>query len=267
MAAAAFFDVDRTLVAGSSGYAFARAATRSGLIARRDLARITREAVRFRLRGSTDAQTELVRDYMARLIADVEVRQLERLAPAVLADLLPRIFPEMLQIAYDHQDAGRRVIIVTAAGQEIADLLRIVLGFDDAIGSRSEVVDGRYTGRSAGIFTYRDGKAQAMRELAERDGVDLAASFAYSDSESDLPMLRAVGHPVAVNPDRELAAIARAEGWEVLRFDRLHTRMRIAGTLAAAALVGTLAAGYGRRRRPVRRVPPVERVRALAPRR
>lgn len=265
MTAAAFFDVDRTLVAGSSGYAFARAAVRSGLIPRRTLLRVTREALRFRLQGSTDQQTERAREQIAELIRDVEVRELRRLTPDILADLLPRVFPEMLRIAYEHQDAGRQVIIVTAAGQEIADLLRFVLDFDGAIGFRSEVVDGRYTGRAAGPFTYREGKAVAMRELAGRDGLDLEASYAYSDSESDLPMLRAVGHPVAVNPDRELAAIARAEGWEVLRFDRLHARMRIAGTVVLAAAVGTLAARVGPRR--VWRQPPARRPRTLTVRR
>ena len=107
--------------------------------------------------------------------------------------------------------------------------MAIVLTFDGAVGSVSEVVDGQYTGRPGGPFTYREGKAQAIRELAEREGIDLAASWAYSDSESDLPMLRAVGHPVAVNPDAELARVAREEGWEVLRFERLGRRLRVAG--------------------------------------
>jgi phosphoserine phosphatase len=132
------------------------------------------------------------------------------------------------------------VYIVTAASQEMAALLAHVLGFDGGIGSRSEIVDGVYTGRPGGPFTYREGKAQAIRELAEREGIDLAASWAYSDSESDLPMLRAVGHPVAVNPDGPLARVARAEGWEVMRFDRLGRRLRVAGAAAAAAAVGGL---------------------------
>jgi phosphoserine phosphatase len=114
----------------------------------------------------------------------------------------------------------------------------VVLTFDGALGSKAEIVDGHYTGRPGGPFTYRDGKAQAMRELAEREGIDLAESWAYSDSESDLPMLRAVGHPVAVNPDKELARIARAEGWEVLRFERLGRRLRVAAAAAVAAGIG-----------------------------
>ena len=116
--------------------------------------------------------------------------------------------------------------------------------------------DGHYTGRLAGPFTYREGKAEALRLLAEREGIDLAASYAYSDSESDLPMLRAVGHPVAVNPDAELERVARAEEWETLRFDRLRRRIRLASVAAAVALVGG-GGGYlvGRLRPDGRRLP------------
>ena len=120
----------------------------------------------------------------------------------MLAGVLPRLYPQMLELAYRHQDAGRPIVICTAASQEMADLMAVVLTFDGAVGSVSEVVDGQYTGRPGGPFTYREGKAQAIRELAEREGIDLAASWGYSDSESDLPMLRAVGHPVAVEPRR-----------------------------------------------------------------
>ena len=150
------------------------------------------------------------------------MRDLQRLAPDVLAGVLPRLYPQMLEIAYDHQDAGRPDLHLhrRLAGDGRADGDRA-----DASTARSarvsEVVDGHYTGRAGGPFTYREGKAQAIRELAAREGIDLAASWAYSDSESDLPMLRAVGHPVAVNPDTELARVAREEGWEIMRFERL----------------------------------------------
>ena len=153
------------------------------------------------------------------------MRDLQRLAPGVLAGVLPRLYPQMLQVAYDHQDAGRPVYICTAASQEMADDARPRARLRRRGSARgSEVRDGVYTGRSDGPFTYREGKATAMRELAEREGIDLAASYAYSDSESDLPMLRAVGHPVAVNPDAELARVAAEEGWEVLRFETLGRR-------------------------------------------
>jgi phosphoserine phosphatase len=164
----------------------------------------------------------------------------------VLARILPRLYPEMLDIAHEHQDAGRRAYIVTAASQELADILAQVLVLDGAIGSNlSQVVDGVYTGTPEGLFVYRAQKAQAIQELAEREGIDLGASYAYSDSESDLPMLCAVGHPVAVNPDAALARVAKAENWPVLRFDRLGRRLRTAavvGVTAAAGGAGTAAA-------------------------
>jgi HAD superfamily hydrolase (TIGR01490 family) len=237
-AEAAFFDLDRTLMAGSSGFHWARAARRAGLISRRRLAADAWVNLRFRLHGSTDAGTDKVRERVGQMIAGRRVRDLERLAPRVLAGVLPRLYPRMLEVAYAHQDAGRRVFIVTAASQEMAALLAHVLGFDGGIGSRSEIVEGVYTGREAGPFAYREGKAQAVRELAAREGIDLGASWAYSDSESDLPMLRAVGHPVAVNPDAKLARVAREEGWEVLRFDRLGRRLRVGAAALGAAAVG-----------------------------
>jgi HAD superfamily hydrolase (TIGR01490 family) len=237
---AAFFDLDRTLMAGSSAFQFGRAAYRNGLVSRRRLAADAWEDVRFRLNGSTDAGTDALRERMGELLRGVRVRDLQRMAPDVLAGVLPRLYPRMLRIAYEHQDAGRPVFICTAASQEMAELMAIVLTFDGAVGSVSEVVDGSYTGRAGGPFTYREGKAAAIRELAEREHIDLAASWAYSDSESDLPMLRLVGHPVAVNPDAELARVARAEGWEVMRFERLGVRLRMAGAASGAALLGGL---------------------------
>ena len=128
-------------------------------------------------------------------------------------------------------------------------MLAHVLSFDGGIGARSEVVDGRYTGRPDGPFTYREGKAEAMRELAGQEGISLADSYAYSDSESDLPMLRAVGHPVAVNPDAPLLKIAREEGWEVLRFERLGRRLKIVAAAVAMAAAGGFGRGVAGRRR------------------
>jgi phosphoserine phosphatase len=132
----------------------------------------------------------------------------------------------------------------------MAELLAHVLVFDGGIGARSEIVDGRYTGRPGdGPFTYREGKAQAIRDLAAAEGFDLAASYAYSDSESDLPMLRAVGHPVAVNPDATLERVAREEGWEILRFERLGRRMKVAGAALAAGALGSAGRELAVRRR------------------
>src|SRR4029079_5140764 len=138
------------------------------------------------LEGSTGAPTDKGRGGVGAMIAGRRVRDLQRLSPRVLARVLPRLYPQMLAVAYDHQDAGRSVYIVTAASQEMAALLSHVLGFDGGIGSRSEIVDGVYTGRAGGPFTSREGKPRALRELAAAEGIDLAASWAYSDSESDL---------------------------------------------------------------------------------
>jgi HAD superfamily hydrolase (TIGR01490 family) len=238
--AAAFFDLDRTLMAGSSGIFFARAAFQTGMISRRRLARDVYENLRFRLRGSTDDRADQVRKRVGEMIAGVPVRELQRLSPRVLAGVLPRLYPQMLERAYAHQDAGRLVYIVTAASQEMADLLAHVLAFDGGLGSRSEVLDGHYTGRAAGPFNYREGKVLSMRELAERERIDLDASYAYSDSESDLPMLRAVRHAVVVNPDTELRRIAGEEGWEVLHLDRLGRRLKVLAALGGAAALGGL---------------------------
>jgi HAD superfamily hydrolase (TIGR01490 family) len=246
---AAFFDLDRTLMAGSSGLYWARAARRAGLLTRRRMVRYGWQNVRFRLQGSTDQATDKVRREVGDMIAGRRVADMQRMAPKVLAGVLPRLYPQMLDVAYAHQDAGRPVFICTAASQEMADMLAHVLGFDGALGARSEVVDGRYTGRPAGPFTYREGKAQAIEALARERGIDLAASYAYSDSESDLPMLRIVGHPVAVNPDAELLREARAHEWEVMRFEQLGRRLKAAGAFLLAALVGTGARTVAVRRR------------------
>ena len=252
---AAFFDLDRTLIAGSSAFQFGRAAYRAGLMSRRDLATDAWENLRFRLRGSTDAATDRLRERVGQTLEGVRVRDLQRLAPDVLAGVLPRLYPKMLAIAYAHQDAGRPIFICTAASQEMAELMAIVLTFDGAVGSVSEVVGGHYTGKAGGPFTYREGKAEAIRELAEREDIDLSVSWAYSDSESDLPMLRLVGHPVAVNPDTELGRVARAEGWEIMRFERLGRRLRVGGAVTLAAGLGGLGSVVlSRRSAPPRRL-------------
>jgi HAD superfamily hydrolase (TIGR01490 family) len=239
-AAAAFFDLDKTLMAGSSGIFFARAAYETGMISRRRLARDVYENLRFRLRGSTDERADDVRKRVGKMIAGVSVRDLQRLSPRVLSGVLPRLYPQMLARAYAHQDAGMPVYIMTAASQEMADLLARVLAFDGGLGSRSEVVDGRYTGRPAGPFNYREGKVLSMREVAAREGIDIEASYAYSDSESDLPMLRAVRHAVVVNPDRVLRRIALEEGWEVIELDRLGRRLKVLAAVGTVAAIGGL---------------------------
>ena len=261
---AAFFDLDRTLMAGSSAFAFAREAYRSGLMSRRQILADGLANLAFRLQGSTDQGTDALRDRVGAALEGIAVRDIRRMGPGILAEVLPRVYPEMLQEAWRHQDEGRPIYIVTASSQEMADLVAGALLFDGALGSGWEKEDGAYTGRAIEPFTYRDGKAEAMRRLAAREGLDLEASYAYSDSESDLPMLRAVGNPVAVNPDAELGRVAREEGWRIIRFERLRRRLFVAVGAMAALGLGTGARAALLRRR---QVPPASRLRRAVVRR
>jgi HAD superfamily hydrolase (TIGR01490 family) len=236
--AAAFFDLDRTLMAGSSAYHFGRAMYKAGGISRGQVARDALDQISFRLRGSTDAGVNALLDRVMAAIKDTRVVDLVRMRPDAIAGILPRVYPQMLDVVRQHQDAGRRSYILSAASQEMVELLSVVLAMDGAIGTRSEIRDGVYTGRLAGPFVYGEGKARALRQFAAENEIDLSDSYAYSDSASDLPMLQAVGNPVAVNPDGDLAEVARREGWEVLRFEKLGQRLRVAAAVAIAAAVG-----------------------------
>jgi HAD superfamily hydrolase (TIGR01490 family) len=251
--AAAFFDLDKTLMAGSSGMQFARVATRHGIVGRRQLASWAVEHLRYRLCGTTDERTGEVLRVAGELISGVPSRSLERMNPEVMAAILPRVYPQMLDEVYAHQDAGRATFIVSAAGNGVVEPLAAVLGMDGGIGTRYEIdSDGAFTGRFDGPFVYGPGKVEAMEAFAGEHGIDLAASYAYSDSLSDLPMLRAVGHPVVVNPDPPLAELAREEGWQTMRFERLGRRL-VALTVTLLATV----AGFGASRIAARRkVPP-----------
>lgn len=247
--AAAFFDLDKTLMAGSSGMQFARVATRQGIVGRRQLASFGVEHLRYRLRGTTDERTGDVLRVARELIRGVPEKTIVRMEPEVMAAILPRVYPQMLDEVHAHQDAGRPAFIVSAAGNGIVESLARVLGMEGGIGTRYEVdPEGSFTGRFDGPFVYGPGKVEAMEAFAARHGIDLAASYAYSDSLSDLPMLRAVGNPVAVNPDPPLAAIAREEGWQIKRFERLGRRL-----VAIAVTILATVAGFGASRVAARR--------------
>jgi HAD superfamily hydrolase (TIGR01490 family) len=247
--AAAFFDLDKTLMAGSSGMPFARVAMRHGIVSRRQLASWGVEHLRYRLRGTTDARTTDVLKQARELISGVLARDIERMNPEVLAAVLPRIYPQMLDEVHAHKDAGRATFIVSAAGNGVVEPLATVLGMDGGIGTRYEVdSEGAFTGRFDGPFVYGQGKVEAMAAFAAEHGIDLSHSYAYSDSLSDLPMLEAVGHAVVVNPDPALAEIAKREGWQTMRFERLGRRLAIGATALLAAAVGWGGSRYAARR-------------------
>jgi len=246
---AAFFDLDKTLMAGSSGMVFARVASQKGFVSRRQLARWGRDHLRYRLRGSSDEQTSAVLEVAKKVFAEIPERDVERMAPAVLAGILPRIYPQMLDEVHRHQDEGRATFIVSAAGNDLVKALAAVLGMEGGIGTAWAVgADGKYTGEMDGPFVYGKGKVEAMRKFAGKHDIDMGASYAYSDSVSDLPMLRSVGHAVVVNPDADLLEIARQEGWQVMRFEKLGRKLAIAGATALAAAAGGIAAGMSKRR-------------------
>ena len=253
--AAAFFDLDKTLMAGSSGMQFARIAAKQGVVSRRLLVSWGWEHLRYRLRGTTDERTAEVLKVARELIRGLPAKTIDRMGPEVMAAILPRVFPQMLEEVYAHQDAGRPTFIVSAAGNGVVEQLAHVLGMDGGIGTRYEVdAEGSYTGRLDGPFVYGEGKVTAMEEFAAQHGIELGESYAYSDSLSDLPMLRAVGNPVAVNPDPPLAAIAREEGWQTLRFERLGRRL-----VALAVTFLATVAGFGASRAAARRRVPQPR--------
>ncbi|MBO9533338.1 MAG: HAD family hydrolase [Solirubrobacteraceae bacterium] len=238
---AAFFDLDRTMVAGSSGAAILVEMYHEGILGRRALVRESSIAVRFRLWGIDDDTTDAVLARIAGYVTGVHHSRLDAVTANALERIQPRVFPSIVGRVRAHQQAGERVYLVTASSQEFAEAFAATLDLDGAIGSRSEIVDGRYTGRPGGPFVYGEGKVTAITALAAAEGLDLSASVAYSDSISDLPMLRAVGRPVAVNPDKELRKIAEEEGWEILAVDHLAKRLRAAAAATAGVGVAALA--------------------------
>jgi HAD superfamily hydrolase (TIGR01490 family) len=249
---AAFFDLDRTLISGSSAFVFATAARRAGLMGTRQLARDGMSALTFKLRGASDDKSAAVRDRILGAVSGMRQDDLVALNAEVLPRLLDKIRPEARRLLDLHRHAGRNTYIVSAAPVEIVESLAHSLGMTAGIGTRGEVVDGAYTGRLAGPFVYGAGKVTAMEEFARWDGLDLAQCYAYSDSSSDLPMLQAVGHPVAVNPDSRLARHARASGWPIVHFSqRTKSVIRRSATAAGATAIAgvSFAAGtkFGRR--------------------
>lgn len=240
---AAFFDLDRTVIAKPSMMAFSRPLYREGLLSRRLVARALWRQVIFARFGARQRTIDRLRVRAQRLTAGWEQDRVRSVVASTLAQVVgPITYTEALDLIAEHKRAGRRVYIVSAAPADIVEPLATHLGADEAIATRAAVRAGRYTGQ---LLRYAFGpeKATAMREAAARDSLDLAESWAYSDSATDLPMLEAVGHPVAVNPDRALRRIARTRGWPVLNFSQLAVMTPGGRRPLRAGLVRTVGAG------------------------
>jgi HAD superfamily hydrolase (TIGR01490 family) len=218
--AAAFFDLDRTLIRRSSVLALAPSFRSRGLISRLDLARSALWQLLFVTRGASAERVRSASEDGMKILAGFSVEELQSLVGDAMEPVLrPLVYAEPLQLVQRHKQRGEKVYVVSATLQEIVEHIADDLGFDGAIGSTCEIVDGVYTGKSLRA-AHGEGKADALRALAATADLDLRASTAYSDSYSDLPFLEAVGHPVAVNPDRRLRQLARARGWPTIRFSR-----------------------------------------------
>jgi len=246
---AAFFDLDKTIIAKSSTLAFSKPFQAGGLISRRAVLRSAYAQFVYLVGGADHDQMEKMRAFMSQLCAGWDVATVREIVADTLYNIVePLVFDEAVSLLEQHRLAGRDIVIVSTSGAEVVEPIGEMLGADRVVATRLGIVDGRYTGEIE-YYAYAEEKARALADLAESEGYDLEACYAYSDSVTDVHMLEAVGHPHAVNPDKELRKVAAARGWPVLVFDRpvaLRTRVPLpprTPTLAALALGGALAVG------------------------
>lgn len=256
---AAFFDLDKTVIAKSSLLAFSRPFFQEGLINRRAVLKSTYAQFVFMLAGADADQIERMRAHITALCEGWDVGQVRSIVEETLHDIVdPLVYKEATQLIADHRAEGHDVVVVSASGQEIVAPIADMLGATHCVATKMVVADGRYTG-DVEFYCYAENKAVAIKELAEHNGYELDECHAYSDSATDQPMLEVVGHPTAVNPDRALRKAAAQQGWPVLTFSHpVSLRDRIptpSGTAVAATAIGlgaVAAAGvawYGLRRR------------------
>jgi len=251
--AAAFFDVDNTMMQGASIYWFARGLAARKYFTASDLARFAWGQLRFRLLATENAgQMSRAKETALAFVEGWRVEDLERLSEEIFDELMAgRIWSGSRALAQLHLDAGQRVWLVTAAPVELGRVIAQRLGLTGAIGTVAEVQDGVYTGRLVGELMHGPAKADAVRQLAEVEGLDLARCAAYSDSANDIPMLSAVGRPVAINPDSALRREARRQGWQVrdFRTGRKAAKLAVPSARAAGVIAGGVTAGLAARRR------------------
>ncbi|MBI3648346.1 MAG: HAD-IB family hydrolase [Actinobacteria bacterium] len=245
---AAFFDLDKTIISRSSSLALSRPMYRAGLVSRGQLLRGAYAQMVYLLVGADEKKMERLKEGMLSLTKGWDRAQVEQLVRDVILDVIdPYVYQEALDLMELHRSEGRRIYVVSSSPEEVVRPLAAHFGATGVIATRAEVgEDGRYTGELA-FYCYGDQKAEAVRDVAARVGIDLARSHAYSDSITDLPMLEVVGNPVAVNPDRELRRIAEEREWPIRDFRRpVRLRSRIAATAAqprAQVVAGLVAAG------------------------
>ncbi|MGH2748692.1 MAG: HAD family hydrolase [Actinomycetota bacterium] len=253
---AAFFDLDKTIVARSSPLAFGRSFFREGLITRSWLLKSVYAQLLFHLMGADEDKMERMREEAAKMAEGWEQEKVRQVVTEVLEEVIsPLIYAEALELIHDHRAAGRLVCIVSSSPEEIVEPLARMIRVGRFIATKPKIVDGKYTGE-LDFYCYGPHKVEAIRGLAEELGIDLDGSFAYSDSATDLPMLEVVGNPVAVNPDKELRRVAEERGWRIEAFrnpvslqDRLPQLRApevtlVNGLVAAGAVAGIAALAW-----------------------
>jgi HAD superfamily hydrolase (TIGR01490 family) len=252
---AAFFDLDKTLLPGAALVPLAREMYRQRMFTFGTIARVAADQVIYRVTGAEDEELmERAKDLTLGSARGRTPEEIRSIAIGVAREeIIPRFYPQAVELLSRHKRAGREVYICSSSPQDFLALLAEELGIDGVIGTRAAVKDGRYTGELDGPMCHGPEKARRIAEVAADRDIDLAKSFAYSDSLNDLPMLEMVGTPVAVNPDRRLLQVARRRGWEVLDYRNARRRTMVAsaaGGVAASAAAGGYALGYlvGRRR-------------------
>ena len=260
---AAFFDLDKTIIAKSSTLAFGRPFYQSGLINRRTVLRSAFAQFVFALSGADEDQMDRMRDFITAMCTGWDVAQVREVVAETLHDIIdPLVYDEAVELIQQHKAAGRDIVIVSSSGDEVVNPIGAMIGADEILATQMVVVDGKYTGEIS-RYVYGPEKAEAIRELAVTHDYDLADCYGYSDSFTDLPMLEAVGHPSVVNADRPLRKTALERGWPMLTFSNaVPLRERISGlrppkpaatlTVAGAGVAVAGLAWYATRRRTAR---------------